>query len=198
MTLLSNRKPGAPRPAPTEPFKRAVAGCMRALARRPELEIVYASRQAGALRRRARRACPSRRASPRPRRRGASRPCRFVGPPACLPRSRRAPAPRAARAGSARAVRRGRAGAGRGDRLAPHAGRRLEPHRDARGPLPPRQISRTSPTAPTRRSRTPSRMMVRERLDRASPRRPPRRSSSISGAPLSRRRPAPTLISSTA
>ncbi|MBV8962513.1 MAG: cobaltochelatase subunit CobT, partial [Hyphomicrobiales bacterium] len=43
MTLISNRKPGAPRPAPTEPLKQAVAGCMRALARRPEIEIVYAS-----------------------------------------------------------------------------------------------------------------------------------------------------------
>ena len=43
MTLLSNRKPGAPKPAPTEPLKQAVAGCMRALARRPEIEIVYAS-----------------------------------------------------------------------------------------------------------------------------------------------------------
>ncbi len=43
MTLLSNRKPGAPKAAPTEPLKQAVAGCMRALARRPEIEIVYAS-----------------------------------------------------------------------------------------------------------------------------------------------------------
>jgi cobaltochelatase CobT len=43
MTLLSNRKPGAARPAPTEPLKQAVAGCMRALSRRPEIEIVYAS-----------------------------------------------------------------------------------------------------------------------------------------------------------
>ncbi|MFI5011478.1 MAG: cobaltochelatase subunit CobT [Hyphomicrobiales bacterium] len=43
MTILSNRKPGQPKAAPTEPLKQAVAGCMRALAGRPEIEIVYAS-----------------------------------------------------------------------------------------------------------------------------------------------------------
>jgi cobaltochelatase CobT len=43
MTTLSNRKPGQPKAAPTEPLKQAVAGCMRALSRRPEIEIVYAS-----------------------------------------------------------------------------------------------------------------------------------------------------------
>jgi cobaltochelatase CobT len=43
MTILSNRKPGQPKAAPTEPLKQAVAGCMRALSRRPEIEIVYAS-----------------------------------------------------------------------------------------------------------------------------------------------------------
>ena len=45
MTILSNRKPGQPKAAPTEPLKQAVAGCMRALSRRPEIEIVYASDQ---------------------------------------------------------------------------------------------------------------------------------------------------------
>jgi cobaltochelatase CobT len=43
MTILSNRKPGPARAAPTEPLKQAVAACMRALAKRPEIEIVYAS-----------------------------------------------------------------------------------------------------------------------------------------------------------
>jgi len=43
MTILSNRKPGQPKATPTEPLKRAIAGCMRALAKRPEIEIVYAS-----------------------------------------------------------------------------------------------------------------------------------------------------------
>src|SRR6188768_3064610 len=33
--------------SPTEPFKRAVAGCMRALARKPDLEITYAAERPG-------------------------------------------------------------------------------------------------------------------------------------------------------
>jgi cobaltochelatase CobT len=39
----SNRKPTQAKEAPTEPFKRSLAGAMRALARKPELEITYAS-----------------------------------------------------------------------------------------------------------------------------------------------------------
>lgn len=39
----SNRKPAQPKEAPAEPFKRAVAGAMRAVARRPELEVSFAS-----------------------------------------------------------------------------------------------------------------------------------------------------------
>src|SRR6266853_2980126 len=37
----------ATKESPTEPFKRAVAGCMRALARKPELEISYAAERPG-------------------------------------------------------------------------------------------------------------------------------------------------------
>jgi cobaltochelatase CobT len=40
---LSNRKPGEKKEAPNEPMKRSIAGCMRALARRPDLEVTYAS-----------------------------------------------------------------------------------------------------------------------------------------------------------
>ena len=40
---VSNRKPGAPAEAPQEPFKRAVAGCMRAMSRTPQLEVTFAS-----------------------------------------------------------------------------------------------------------------------------------------------------------
>jgi cobaltochelatase CobT len=40
--VTSNRKPPSPKEAPQEPFKRAVAGCMRALARTPELEVTFA------------------------------------------------------------------------------------------------------------------------------------------------------------
>ena len=43
MSTPSNRKPAQAKEAPTEPFKRSLAGAMRALARKPELEISYAS-----------------------------------------------------------------------------------------------------------------------------------------------------------
>ena len=39
---MSNRKPGAPNEAPQEPFKRAIAGCMRAMSRTPGLEVTFA------------------------------------------------------------------------------------------------------------------------------------------------------------
>ncbi len=39
---LSNTKPSSPREAPHEPFKRAVAGCLRAMARAPDVEVVFA------------------------------------------------------------------------------------------------------------------------------------------------------------
>jgi cobaltochelatase CobT len=41
--MASNQKPSGKQEAPQEPFKRAVAGCMRALAHMPELEVVYAA-----------------------------------------------------------------------------------------------------------------------------------------------------------
>jgi cobaltochelatase CobT len=40
--MTSNRKPPSLKEAPQEPFKRAVAGCMRALSRTPELEVTFA------------------------------------------------------------------------------------------------------------------------------------------------------------
>ena len=39
----SNQRPPSKAEAPQEPFKRAVAGCMRALAHMPELEVAYAA-----------------------------------------------------------------------------------------------------------------------------------------------------------
>jgi cobaltochelatase CobT len=46
--MSSNIKPKAlVKESPTEPFKRAVAGCMRALARKPDLEITYAAERPG-------------------------------------------------------------------------------------------------------------------------------------------------------
>lgn len=41
--MISNRKPGAPREAPTEPFKRSVASCLKAIARQPEMEVTFAA-----------------------------------------------------------------------------------------------------------------------------------------------------------
>ena len=37
----------AAKEAPTEPFKRAVAGCLRAIARKHDLEIAYAAERPG-------------------------------------------------------------------------------------------------------------------------------------------------------
>jgi cobaltochelatase CobT len=46
--MASNSKPRTPsRESPTEPFKRAVAGCMRAIARKPDLEISFAAERPG-------------------------------------------------------------------------------------------------------------------------------------------------------
>jgi hypothetical protein len=46
--MSSNIKPKpAAKESPTEPFKRAVASCMRALSRKPDLEITYAAERPG-------------------------------------------------------------------------------------------------------------------------------------------------------
>ncbi len=44
-TNLKGKTP--PRESPTEPFKRAVAGCLRAIAKKPDLEISFASERPG-------------------------------------------------------------------------------------------------------------------------------------------------------
>jgi cobaltochelatase CobT len=38
-----------PKESPTEPFKRAVTGCLRALARKPELEVAFAAERPGLM-----------------------------------------------------------------------------------------------------------------------------------------------------
>ena len=43
MLTPTNRKLASPKVAPQEPFKRAVASCMRAMARTPELEVTFAA-----------------------------------------------------------------------------------------------------------------------------------------------------------
>src|SRR5215471_17461220 len=46
--MSTNIKPKiAAKEAPNEPFKRAVAGCLRAIARRPELEVSFAAERPG-------------------------------------------------------------------------------------------------------------------------------------------------------
>ena len=40
---ISNRKPGERREPVAEPLKRSVAGCLRAIARRAEVEVTYAT-----------------------------------------------------------------------------------------------------------------------------------------------------------
>src|SRR6267143_5226659 len=46
--MSSNIKPKPPaKEAPNEPFKRAVTGCLRAIARRPELEVAFAAERPG-------------------------------------------------------------------------------------------------------------------------------------------------------
>jgi cobaltochelatase CobT len=47
--MASNRKPATPKEAPQEPFKRAVAGAMRAMARAPELEVTFAPERAALI-----------------------------------------------------------------------------------------------------------------------------------------------------
>src|SRR4051812_20649329 len=46
--MASNIKPKpAAKESPTEPFKRAVIGCLRAIARKPELEVAFAAERPG-------------------------------------------------------------------------------------------------------------------------------------------------------
>src|SRR5262249_61983999 len=46
--MTSNLKgKGRAREAPTEPFKRSVAACLKAIARKPELEVGYAAERPG-------------------------------------------------------------------------------------------------------------------------------------------------------
>jgi cobaltochelatase CobT len=46
-TPLSNKFRSGPKEAPTEPFKRAVTSCLRAIARKPELEVTFAAERPG-------------------------------------------------------------------------------------------------------------------------------------------------------
>ena len=46
--MSSNQKPKAqPKEFPTEPFKRAVTGCLRAIARKSDLDVSFAAERPG-------------------------------------------------------------------------------------------------------------------------------------------------------
>ena len=61
---ISNRKPGSPKEAPVEPLKRAVATAMKAIARKPEMEIVFAADKPSLVGERARLPEPPRKLAP--------------------------------------------------------------------------------------------------------------------------------------
>lgn len=60
---ISNRKPATSKEAPSEPLKRAVAGTMRAISRRPELDVAFAVDRPALVGERARLPEPPRRMS---------------------------------------------------------------------------------------------------------------------------------------
>ena len=61
---ISNRKPGTPKEAPAEPLKRAISGAMKAIARKPEMEVVFAADKPSLVGERARLPEPPRKLSP--------------------------------------------------------------------------------------------------------------------------------------
>jgi cobaltochelatase CobT len=63
--MTSNIKPKATgKESPTEPFKRAVTGCLRAIARKPELEVSFAAERPGVVGGKARLPEPARKLTP--------------------------------------------------------------------------------------------------------------------------------------
>ncbi len=144
------------------------AACAR-IAGKPDLEVTF-SNDRPALTGDCAPGCSSPAASRRrPRSRSPRGSRRFHGFAARLPRPGAAP-PRAPEGtNAARRVRCRRAGARRGDRRAAHGRRRRQHRRDAGGPHIIAAISRTSPSAARRRSRTPSRSWCAEKLTGQKP-----------------------------
>src|ERR1700719_602728 len=60
MTTSNTKFRTGPREAPTEPFKRAVTACLRAIAKKPELEVTFAAERPGLARGKARLPEPAR------------------------------------------------------------------------------------------------------------------------------------------
>src|ERR1700694_207907 len=59
----SNKAKASPKDSPTDPFKRAVTGCLRAIARRPDLEVGFAAERPGIVGGKARVPRPARKLS---------------------------------------------------------------------------------------------------------------------------------------
>ena len=141
MTTSNTKFRTGSKEAPTEPFKRAVTSCLRAIAKAPELEVTFAAERPGLSPGKARLPEPARKMT-QARRRHRARPRRFDRAEARLPRSESASQADAGKSAGARRVRSGRAGAGRGARLAADGGRCEKPHRDARRSFSSRQVRR--------------------------------------------------------
>ena len=47
MTTSNSKFRTGPKEAPTEPFKRSVTACLRAIAKKPELEVSFAAERPG-------------------------------------------------------------------------------------------------------------------------------------------------------
>jgi cobalamin biosynthesis protein CobT len=138
--MSSNIKPKATaKESPTEPFKRAVTGCMRAIARKPELEVSFAAERPGFVGGKARLPEPARKLNATEAAIVRGHADSIALKLACHdPSVHRKLVPGGP--DRARRVRGGRAGPRRGDRGAAHVGRRQEPLRHDRRPLSPRQV----------------------------------------------------------
>ena len=186
--MSSNYKPKpSPKESPTEPFKRAVTGCLRAIAKRPEMEVAFAAERPGLVGGKVRLPEP-----PRKLTKGEAAIVRGHADSVALklachdPNVHRKLDP--GRPAGARGVRRGRTGAGRGDRCAPHVGRREKSDGDARRQVPSRQVRRHH--RPRRcADRGSGRHDGARATDRAGTAGLPRRSWSTCGVRSSRTRP---------
>ena len=166
--LSGRRMSTKKREAPTEPFKRAVAGCVRAVAGQRDLDVAFAADRpllAGAQGAPARAAAPADAAG----RGDHARPRRRHGAAPRLPRRQGAPPLLARGTAGARDLRCGRAGALRGARLAPH-GRACAP---TSPPCCRTSYHRANFDEITEQSEAPMEdavaLMVRERLTGAAP-----------------------------
>ena len=130
--MSSNIKPKiSAKDSPTEPFKRAVTGCLRAIARMPELEVTFAAERPGLQGGKVRLPEPPRKLAPADAAIVRGHADSISLKLACHDPTR-ASAPCSRRTAGAGGVRGGRTGARRGDRIAAHGGRCEKSFRHAR------------------------------------------------------------------